>query len=185
MTRSGSADGSRARDRTRAQLVLVAAVVMTAALVPLALAYLQLGYGASVPVDDDPVRDATDTLGRALVDAADGVPDSYAWSDRQGAVDTLRQRLRPTLSTLNRSRLDDDTALAVTYNASRANAWASANCPGGAGRAFGPCRADRGVVVQERAGRTHVLAVAVDVRVTGPATDRRGTAVVTHVARRN
>jgi len=93
-------------------LVLVAAVVMTAALVPLALAYLQLGYQASVPVTDDPVRDATDTLDRALVDAADGVPESYAWNDRQGAVDAVRDRLRPVLSTLNRSRLDDDTALA-------------------------------------------------------------------------
>jgi hypothetical protein len=163
--------------------VLVAAVVMTAALVPLALAYLQLGYQASVPVDDDTVRDATDTLDRALVDAADGVPGSYAWANREGAADTLRQRLRPTLSTLNQSRLDDDTALAVTYNATRARAWASVNCPGGAGRAFGPCRADRGVVVQERSGRTHVLAVAVDVRVSGPTADRHGTAVVTHSIR--
>jgi hypothetical protein len=179
VTRSGSADGSR----TRAQLVLVAAVVMTAALVPLALAYLQLGYQASVPVDDDPVRDATDTLERALVDAADGVPDSYAWTDREGAVNTLRQRLGSTLSTLNRSRLDDDTALSVTYNASRASAWSSAHCPGGAGRVFGPCRADRGVVVQRRAGQTHVLAVAVDVRVTGPAADRHATVVVTHAVR--
>jgi len=156
---------------------------MTAALVPLALAYLQLGYQASVPVTDDPVRDATDTLDRALVDAADGVPESYAWNDRQGAVDAVRDRLRPVLSTLNRSRLDDDTALAVAYNASRASAWASANCPDGPGRAFGPCRADRGVVLQERAGQTHVLAVAVDVRVTGPAADRRGTVVVTHATR--
>lgn len=183
MTRDRPADGSDDRPRNRAQLVLVAAVVMTAALVPLALAYLQLGYGASVPVDDDPVRDATDTLDRALVDAADGIPDSYAWTDREGAVDAVRDRLRPTLSTLNRSRLDDDTALAVTYNASRASAWANANCPGGTGRAFGPCRADRGVVVQERAGETHVLAVAVDVRVSSPAADRRGTVVVTHTVR--
>ena len=156
---------------------------MTAALVPLALAYLQLGYQASVPVDDDPVRDATDTLDRALVDAADGIPERYAWSDRQGAVDAVRDRLRPTLSTLNRSRLDDDTALAVTYNASLASAWATVNCPGGRGRSFGPCRVDRGVVVQERAGQTHVLAVAVDVRVTEPAADRRGSAVVTHAIR--
>ncbi len=183
MTRSRPDDGGRARHRNRAQLVLVAAVVMTAALIPLTLAYLQLGYGASVPVDDDPVRDATGTLDRALVDAADGVPDSYAWSDRTGAIDTLKQRLRPTLSTLNRSRLDDNTALAVSYNASRATEWANANCPGGAGRAFGPCRADRGVVVQERADRTHVLAVAVDVSVSGPGTTHRASAVVTHTLR--
>lgn len=183
MTRRRPADGTGDRPRNRAQLVLVAAVVMTAALVPLALAYLQLGYQASIPVADDPVRDATDTLDRALVDAGDGIPDSYDWTDREGAVDTLRQRLSPTLSTLNRSRLDDDTALAVTYNATRASAWASANCPGGPGRAFGPCRADRGVVVQDRSGQTHVLAVAVDVRVTGPTTDHRASAVVTHPVR--
>ncbi len=183
MIRPRLADGNRDRCRNRAQLVLVAAVVMTAALVPLALAYLQLGYQASVPVDDDPVRDATDTLDRALVDAADGVPSGYGWADREGAVDTVRDRLRSTLSTLNRSRLDDDTALAVTYNASLASEWASDSCPGGAGRAFGPCRADRGVVVQERAGETHVLAVAIDVRVTGPAADRRGSVVLTHSVR--
>lgn len=175
----------RGRARTeRGQLVLVAAVVMAAALVPLTLAYLQLGYRASVPVADDPVRDATGSLERALVDAADGIPGQYAWADRSGAVDTVRRRLRPTLSTLNRSRLDDGTALGVAYNASRAREWARANCPGGAGRAFGPCRADRGVVVQERAGRTHVLAVAVDVRVSGPATDRVGSVLVRQVPAR-
>jgi hypothetical protein len=183
MTRPCPNDEGRTRHRNRAQLVLVAAVVMAVALIPLTLAYLQLGYGASVPVDDDPVRDATGTLDRALVDAADGVPDSHAWSDREGAIDTLRERLRPTLSTLNRSRLDDNTALAVTYNDSRAAEWASEHCPGGAGRVFGPCRADRGVVVQERADRTHVLAVAVDIRVSSPAATHRASAVVTQAVR--
>ena len=177
---------SRGRERPgeRGQLVLVAAVVMAVALVPLTLAYLQLGYQASVPVDDDPLRDATGSLERALVDAADGIPEGYAWGDRTGAVDTVRQRLGPTLATLNRSRLDAGTAIGVAYNDSRAREWAQANCPGGAGRAFGPCRADRGVVVQERAGRTHVLAIAVDVRVSGPDTDRAGTVLVRQVPAR-
>ena len=62
-------------------------------------------------------------------------------------------------------------------NASAATDWAATNCPGGSGRRFGPCEADRGVVVQERAGRTHVLAVAVDVTVT----TERGTYAVTLV----
>ena len=65
----------------------------------------------------------------------------------------------------------------VTYNASAASDWAATNCPGGPGRQFGPCEVDRGVVVQERAGRTHVLAVALDVTVT----TERGTYAVTLV----
>ncbi|MFB6298328.1 MAG: hypothetical protein ABEH56_07385 [Salinirussus sp.] len=173
------ASGDRDRDagRARGQLVLLAAVALAVALVPLTVVYLQLGYGAEVAAGDSPIRDASRTLGKAVEDAADGVPEEYAWSDRGAAVTAVRDRLRSTLATLNTSRLDAGRAYAVTYNASRAGEWADDNCPNGPDRQFGSCRADRGVVVQERAGRTHVLAVAIDVETVGPGETRRATVV--------
>jgi hypothetical protein len=82
-------------------------------------------------------------------------------------VAAVREGLQPTLESLNRSALARTTVVQVTYNASLATAWRARNCPSGPARQFGPCGADRGVVVQERAGKTHVLAVAFDVRVVG------------------
>lgn len=40
------------------------------------------------------------------------------------------------------------------------------NCPVGPARQFGPCETDRGVVIQERVGETHVLVVVFDVTIT-------------------
>jgi hypothetical protein len=68
---------------------------------------------------------------------------------------------------LNRSALARSTLIQVTYNATRAATWRDRQCPNGPARQFGDCAADRGVVVQERAGDTHVLAVAFDVSVIG------------------
>jgi len=164
----------------RGQLVLLAAVALAAALVPLAVAYLQLGYQATVDADRSPIRDVRGTLDRALEDAADGVPDRHSWSDRTAAVTAVRDRLRSTLATLNESRLDAGRAVAITYNTTRGQAWADDHCPGGPDRQFGSCRVDRGVVVQDRSGRTHVLAVAVDVAVAGPDAERRAVTVVSH-----
>lgn len=165
--------------RERGQLVLLAAVALAAALVPLAVAYLQLGYQATVDADRDPIREIRGTVDRALEDAADGVPDRQPWSDRAAAVTALRDRLRSTLATLNESRLDAGRAVAVTYNTTRGQAWADDHCPAGPDRQFGSCRVDRGVVVQDRDGRTHVLAVALDVDVAGPDGEQRATIVVT------
>lgn len=164
--------------REGGQLVLVAAVALAAALVPLAVAYLQLGYQATVDADRSPIQDIRGTLDRALVDAAGDVPDQYPWSDRTAAVTAVRDRLRPTLATLNTSRLAAGRAVAVTYNATRGQAWVDSHCPAGPDRQFGSCRVDRGVVVQDRAGRTHVLAVAVDVAVAGPNAEQRAVIVV-------
>lgn len=165
----------------RGQLVLLAAVALAMALVPMTLAYLQLGYHEDVGaagVGDAPVRTAERVLDRAVHDAIEGIPNGYAWSNRTGAVATVRNRLRDDLSTLNRSRVDTGSVYDVTYNGSRAAAWADGNCPTGSDRQFGPCRVDRGVVVQERAGRTHVLAVAFDIRITTADSHWRATTVV-------
>ncbi len=48
--------------------------------------------------------------------------------------------------------------------------WALRNCPDGPARDFGQCVADDGVVVQERAGETAIVAVAIDVVVATPET---------------
>lgn len=100
------------------------------------------------------------------------------WDDRQRAVESVRSRLAPRLETLNASRVEAGVAHAVTYDRSAASVWARANCPRGAGRRFGPCRAVDGVVLQERAGETTVLAVGYDVRVTTSRGERRLTFVV-------
>lgn len=156
----------------RGQLVLLAAVAIALALVPMLFAYLQLGYHPDVAdAHADHASDVERTLERALVEAADGIPANHTWSDRDGAVTTVRDRLAPTLSSLNRSALARGTAIQVSLNESRAATRANETCPGGAGRQFGDCAADRGIVVQDRTGETHVLAAAFDVHVTGRDSD--------------
>lgn len=148
-------------------MVLLAAAAIAVALVPMLFAYLQLGYHPDVfGPQAHYAGDVERTLDRALVDAAAGIPADHGWGDRRDAVTEVREGLEPTLSSLNRSALDRGTAIQVSFNASLASDWEGGNCPGGPGRRFGPCRADRGVVVQQRAGETHVVAAAFDVRVT-------------------
>jgi hypothetical protein len=155
--------------RARGQLVLLAAVALVIALVPMALAHLQLGYQADMQaatVDDQPVAESERVLRRAVDDAAAPIPSQYDWGERRDAVAAVRNRLDATRATLNTSRLDRTTAIGVSYAQQRARQWATTSCPRGQHRQFGSCVADRGVVVQERLGETHVVAVAFDVTVT-------------------
>jgi hypothetical protein len=157
----------------RAQLVLAAAALVAVALAPVVMAYLQLGYHGDVAASegfDAPGRNAERLLSRAVHEAASDVPADYAWDEREQAVAVVRSELRPRLDALRSSRVESGTVYQVAYNQSAAAAWAQANCPSGPNRQFGACEAQRGVVIQERANRTHVLAVAFDVRVT---TERR------------
>lgn len=157
--------------RSRGQLVLVAAVVIAVALVPIVFAYLQLGYHADVRAGGeygDPTADATATLDRAL-HAAVAAQSTENWSRRATMVDELRDRLDPRVETVEAARLDEGIARTVRFNRTAAGQWAAERCPDGSGRAFGDCRVIDGVVVQERAGDAVVLGVIVDVRVT---TDR-------------
>lgn len=187
-TREPTASASRRRRSTsgmaagRGQLVLVAAGVIAVALVPVVLAYLQLGYAADVEAAEgytDPGWNAKRLLERAVHDAAAGVPGEYRWGRRQAAVRAVRERLSGPLEALRTARLADGTAYLVRYNESAASAWVAANCPSGTARRFGPCEAHDGVAVQERAGETHVLAVAVDVTVV----TERGSTELTFVVR--
>ncbi|WP_324663312.1 DUF7261 family protein [Haloarcula sediminis] len=161
----------------RGQLVLVAAVLVAVALAPVVLAYLQLGYHDDVRAAgavDDPTGDTVRVLDRAVTRESDSVPRTYAWAERSGAVTALRDGLEPVRSRLRTAEMARGTVTEIRYNATAARAWQSANCPEGPGREFGVCRTDRGVVVQERVGRTHVLAVGFDVTTTS---EERQTAV--------
>lgn len=154
----------------RGQLVVLAAVALALALVPIATAYLQLGYHGDreVMAEPTPAEDAERLLDRGVHDAAEGIAETYDWADREAAVTTVRTRLEPTVAAVERGALPAGTARTLAFNTSRAAAWASANCPTGPDRRFGACEAIDGIVVQNRTGGTHVLAVAVDVRVTTP-----------------
>lgn len=162
--RRGRRTGSR-----RGQLVVLSGAVVAVALAGVLLAYLQLGAHPDVAAStgtDEPVDDARRLLAVGVSDAADGVAREYAWSERDAAVDAVTNDLDPVLTTLDDSGVERGTVYRTSYDRAAARSWAGANCPSGAGRQFGPCEAEEGVVVQERAGRTNVLAVAVEVRVT-------------------
>ncbi|WP_324756638.1 DUF7261 family protein [Haloarcula sp. GH36] len=161
----------------RGQLVLVAAVLVAIAIALLVLAALQLGYHGDVHAtadDDDPTAATLRVLERSVPAASRGIPRDYSWSRRSAAVSAVRGTLTPTLDRLRTAGIREGVIRNVSYNETAATAWQRSNCPSGPNRAFGPCRTNRGVAVQERAGRTHVLAVGFDVTVT---TQRGRTAV--------
>ena len=149
----------------RGQLVLVAAAVAALALVPVAAAYLQFGYAPAVaepdPAHDERVADALDRLVDGAAERATGT----TWTERTAAVGAFRAALGPRVATLERSRLGAAVAVRVAENGTAA---AAVDCPGGPGRAFGACERDGGVVVQQRANETVVVAAAYDIRVTAP-----------------
>jgi len=165
----------------RGQLVLVAAVLVAVALAPIVLAYLQLGYHDDVwaaSAVDDPTADAVRVLDRAVTRESEPLPRRYRWTDRTAAVTALRDALDPVRSRLGTAEMERGTVIEITYNATAARAWQSANCPRGPGREFGACRTNRSVVVQERVDRTHVLAVGFDVTTTTERGETRVTVVL-------
>ncbi|EMA11485.1 hypothetical protein SAMN05443574_103187 [Haloarcula vallismortis] len=162
----------------RGQLVLVAATVVAVALVPILFASLQLGYHddvrATADYHDDPSVDALRVLERAVATESASIPSQYAWAENDSAVATVRTGLGPRLDRLQTSRIEDGVHYNITYNETAAQQWEDANCPSGPARQFGDCATDRGVVVQNRVDRTHVLAVGFDVTTT---TERGATTV--------
>ena len=153
----------------RGQLVVLAAAALAVALVPVLTALMQLGYHPDVDPrapDARPVEGVDRTLHRALARLGDRVPATFSWAQRGRARAAVRAELGPLRDRLNRSRLAWGTAIAVTLNRSRARGVAGSDCPGGPARQFGRCVAIDGVVLQERSDRTHLVAAAVEVRVT-------------------
>ncbi|MFC7019925.1 MULTISPECIES: DUF7261 family protein [Haloarcula] len=170
----------------RGQLVLVAAALVAVALAPIVLSYLQLGYHGDVRATadhGDQTRDARRTLDRAVATAQSGVTGEYAWSRRRAAVTEVRGRLEPRLERLRTSEVDAGTVHAATYNGTVAGAWADERCPGGPARQFGACAVDRGVLVQNRTGVTHVVGVGFDLTTTTPRGETRVTVFVRPVGR--
>lgn len=171
--------GDRSDETDRAQLVLLGAALIAIAFVPLVLAYLQLGYHADVRasgVEDDPTADARAALVPAVHDASADVPGTYTWSDRAVAVEVVRGRLAPTVDSIETGRVDSGVYRNVSYAHGAAAERAADRCPGGPAREFGSCEVIDGLVVQDRADRTHVLAVAVEITTT---TERERTSVTT------
>lgn len=159
----------------RGQLVLLAAIVLALALVPLMVAYLQLGYHDDIAVGSEPtpVEDTERMIDQGLYGATSDIAAEYSWQDRSAAITTVRNRADATLVAVTRSALDDGGAYQISYNETRAQTWGQQECPRGPDRQFGDCIAEDGIVVQERADRTHVIAIALDVTVTYPDTDGR------------
>lgn len=165
----------------RGQTVLLAATVIALAMVPLAVAYLQLGAHPDVaaPADEPDGERTVRALDRALADARAGVPSGHPWQNRSEGVAKVRTRLAPAIDRLETAGVAEGVARSITYNETAAGEWAGTECPGGPARQFGDCEAIDGVVVQDRLGETHVVAVAFDVRVT----TERGTTELTVVVR--
>ena len=182
----GRAGGTRrdADGSGRGQLVLVAAAALAVALVPLVLAYLQLGYHDDIRAGSGtaPAGQTETALDRALHDAATDVPSEHSWQERSAAVDAVCDRLAGPVASIATGSLGRGTAATVSYNVTRATRWAAEHCPGGPDREFGACRADRGVIVQQRDGRTHVLGAAFDVTITTPDLELRFSTTIEHRA---
>ncbi|MFB6169978.1 MAG: hypothetical protein ABEJ06_02420 [Haloarculaceae archaeon] len=152
----------------RGQFVLAAAAVVVLALAPVVLAYLQLGAHPDVRAASDydsPTTNAEHVLERAVHEAGVGLPATHPWAARERAVAAVRADVDRTREVLRRSRVAEGVVYQTRYNDTAARRFAADRCPHGPARHFGPCRASRGIVVQERVGETHLLAVAVDVTV--------------------
>ncbi|RDI73032.1 hypothetical protein DWB78_06115 [Halopelagius longus] len=151
------------------------------------LAYAQLGYDADRtpspgPTDPSGVDEARETLRTSLVVAAADVDGEYAWGNREAAATAVREAIDADARRLAEDRAGEERSLAVAANGSAAGRWAGRNCPTGDGRDFGACRVEEGVVVQERANETTVVAAAFDVSVVAPGERSEVTVVVRPVA---
>lgn len=162
---------------SRGQLVLLAAVVIAFAFATGALAYWQVGAHPDVDRsgDDGATAQVASALDRSVHDATASVPSAYDWDERETAVRAVEEELEPRLATLRISELERSVVHEIEYDEDAATAWAAEDCPSGPDRQFGACEAIGGIVVQERAGETHVLGVAVTVHTTAERTQRRTT----------
>ena len=162
--------------------MLLAAALATLAIVPIAAAYLQLGAHPDVSARTDPGVTSERVLqgiDRAVVNASTGVSGTVAWSDRERALARFTVALADDVRAIERGAVTRSTVVRVTRNTSAARAWADDHCPGGPNRAFGDCVVENGVLLQERAGDTHVVAVGLDVTVADRRGETRLTVVVT------
>lgn len=150
----------------RGQVVVLAAVVVAVALVAMATAYHGLGYHGDVQAtatigSGDPIVTAEHHLQRSVDEAAAGPV--RPWTERTETINDTRDALTEARSRLQRVAVAERAVFVVRERNEVATAWADTDCPGGERRAFGPCVADGGIVVQRRANETAVVGVALDV----------------------
>lgn len=155
----------------RGQVVLVAAAVVVVALVAMLLAAVQLGYQPT-PTEGDAagLGQVERHLEAAVRRAANDLGGQFSWRERGAAAAVVRANVRPAVSTAERSGVADDVTYRIERNESAASAVVREFCPRGEDQVYGDCVAHGAVVLQERAGETHLLGVVLDVRVVG--TDR-------------
>ena len=164
----------------RAQVVLAAAVVVAVALVPMLVAYLQLGHppdaaATAAERDDEAAGDARRYLDRAATRAATDAL-GVAWANRSTAVRRVNDSLADATARLEARGAARERSYRVSYNRTVAADLARDDCPRGDDRTFGPCEAAAGLVLQERVDETTVVAVAFDLSISSPR--RRTTATV-------
>ncbi|WP_119816805.1 DUF7261 family protein [Halalkaliarchaeum desulfuricum] len=155
----------------RGQLVLVAAAVIALALVPMAFAYLQLGYHGDVGTDVEPateLADAERSLERAVEHASVEIDGEYDWDRREAGVDAFQDVLDDDIDTIERLGHAEGVVIEIVNGAEPAATWREGTCPSGPMRSFGPCELIDNVVVQERAGETAVLAAGFELRLATP-----------------
>jgi hypothetical protein len=166
--------------RERGQVVLSAAVVVAVALTAMAFAYLGLAYAgdvdreAAAPDGTDAVR----ALERAFENATRPAAGTHAWDDRDVALTRVTARLDARTASVADAAAARGVAYDFERNDTAAGSVAGEDCPGGMNREFGDCRAVDGVVIQERANETAVIAAAYDVRVVADGAETRLTVVV-------
>jgi hypothetical protein len=166
----------------RGQFVLLAAAVVVTALVPMLLAYAQVGATTGSPaptVERTTVTDAKRVLERSVAETTVALANDSDADGPGGVAAATADRLRPAVASVESAGATDGVTVAVSRNHTAATRWAGADCPHGPAREFGTCRVSDGVVTQRRANRTALVAVGFDVTVRSP----RGTVAATFVVR--
>ncbi|MFB6154015.1 MAG: hypothetical protein ABEJ27_07165 [Halodesulfurarchaeum sp.] len=151
---------------SRGQLVLVAGAVVAVALVAILGAALLLGYQPSEtpPASPVPGTDIERAVGAAMYEAGPQIRE-LSWGNRERAVTRLEARLQSVLDDLQTAGVTQPRVQVIEYDTERARRLAQQACPEGGARQFGECAAVRGVVVQNRGNRTHLVAVTLRVTV--------------------
>ncbi|MFC7204508.1 hypothetical protein ACFQJC_13355 [Haloferax namakaokahaiae] len=149
-------------DSDRGQLVLVSGAVAAVALLALVLVHAQLAYAPTEAATSANVDEISSATEQSVAAATLDVSGRFSWGAQQAAVSDFTSRLDPSLERIERAYTGPG-GVSISRNDSAAAGWALSNCPSGPYRAFGNCVADDGVVVQDRAGETTIVAVLVDI----------------------
>jgi hypothetical protein len=153
----------------RGQVVLMAAGVAAVALLAMVVAFAQLGLSATAS-PPDPVLDLDAVSDSLRVTTTAHVFDNagqFRWSERSTAVSALQDQLRPDIKRLERTTMANGRGISIKMNATVPQQL-HLTCPEGTDKQFGNCLIVDGVVIQERAGETTVIAVSYDIEVISP-----------------